>query len=70
VGFDQLIPQKSQKKKSLHLFPREDQSLLLWWDTLLLLNSLLDSVHFISWLNINFDFLASQCLKRKNPKKE
>jgi hypothetical protein len=39
----------------LHLLATENQSLLLWWNTFLFLNSFLDSSDLVIGFNINFD---------------
>ena len=45
-----------------YLLPREDESLLGRWDSLLLLNSLLDSIDFVTGLYVNLNFLTGQSL--------
>merc|ERR1712096_178126 len=46
----------------LELLSGEDQSLLVWWDSLLVLNLGLNVLDGIGWLNIKGDGLASQGL--------
>merc|ERR1712226_1364280 len=46
----------------LELLSGEDQSLLVWWDSLLVLNLGLNVFDGIGWLNIKGDGLASQGL--------
>lgn len=43
------------KKTNSHLFPWEDESLLLRWYSLLFFNSLFDPFHFVCWFDINFN---------------
>jgi len=44
------------------LLTSEDKSLLVWWDTLLVLDLGLDVLNGVSWLNIEGDGLSSQGL--------
>lgn len=53
------------KVTDLHLLSGENQTLLLWWDTLFFFNPLLYPIDFVGGLDIDFDFFASQCLKNK-----
>ena len=46
----------------LELLSSEDESLLVWWDSLLVLDLSLDVVNGVRRLNIKGDGLASQCL--------
>ena len=46
----------------MYLLPREDESLLGWWDSLLLLYPLLDSFDFVTGLDVNLNLLTSQSL--------
>ena len=46
----------------LELLTSEDKSLLVWWDTLLVLDLGLDVLNSIGWLNIEGDGLSSQGL--------
>merc|ERR1719450_1328563 len=46
----------------LELLTSEDESLLVWWDTLLVLDLGLDVLDSIGWLNIESDGLSSQGL--------
>merc|ERR1719450_1791112 len=46
----------------LELLTSEDESLLVWWDTLLVLDPGLDVLDSIGWLNIEGDGLSSQGL--------
>ena len=46
----------------LKLLSSEDESLLVWWDTLLVLDLSLDVLNGVSWLNIEGDGLSSQGL--------
>ena len=46
----------------LELLTSEDESLLVWWDTLLVLDLGLDVLNGVSWLNIEGDGLSSQGL--------
>ena len=46
----------------LELLTSEDKSLLIWWDTLLVLDLGLDVLNGVGWLNIEGDGLSSQCL--------
>ena len=46
----------------LELLTSEDESLLVWWDTLLVLDLGLDVLDSIGWLNIEGDGLSSQGL--------
>merc|ERR1711915_1003678 len=48
----------------LELLSGEDQSLLVWWDSLLILDLSLDVLNGIGWLNLQGDSLASQCLHK------
>lgn len=47
----------------VHLFAGENEPLLLRRNALFLFDTLLDPVDFISWLDVNFDFFAGQCLQ-------
>lgn len=47
----------------LHLFAGEDESLLLRRNALLLLDALLDAVHFVGGLNVDLDLLAGERLR-------
>lgn len=49
----------------LHLFAGENESLLLWWDSLLLLDTLLDSVHLVRGLNVDLNLFPGQGLQIK-----
>lgn len=51
------------KRQNLHLFARENKSLLLWWNPFLFFDAFLDAVHLVRGLNIDFNFLASQSLQ-------
>jgi len=46
----------------LKLLTSEDKSLLVWWDTFLILNLGLDILDGVSWLNIEGDGLSSEGL--------
>jgi len=46
----------------LELLTSEDKSLLVWWDTLLVLDLGLDVLNGVSWLNIEGDGLTSEGL--------
>jgi len=46
----------------LKLLTGEDESLLVWWDTFLVLDLGLDVFDGVCWLNIEGDGLSSQCL--------
>ena len=46
----------------LELLSSEDESLLVWWDTFLVLDLGLDVLNGVSWLNIKSDGLSSQGL--------
>merc|ERR1712151_287150 len=46
----------------LELLTSEDKSLLVWWDTLLILDLGFDVLDGVSWLNIEGDGLSSQGL--------
>merc|ERR1711941_144750 len=46
----------------LQLFPSKDKALLVWWDTLLVLDFCLHIIDRIRGLNIQCDCLASECL--------
>ena len=46
----------------MYLLPREDESLLGWWDSLLLLYPLLDSFDFVTGLDVNLNLLTGQSL--------
>jgi len=46
----------------LKLLSGEDESLLVWWDTFLVLDLGLDVFDGVCWLNIEGDGLSSQCL--------
>ena len=46
----------------LELLSSEDKSLLVWWDTFLVLNLGLDVLNGVSWLNIEGDGLTSESL--------
>jgi len=46
----------------LELLSSEDESLLVWWDTFLILNLGLDVLNGISWLDIKGDGLTSESL--------
>jgi len=46
----------------LELLSSEDQSLLVWWDSLLVLDLGLDVLDRVSWLDIKGDGLASESL--------
>jgi len=46
----------------LELLTSEDESLLVWWDALLVLDLGLDVLNGVSWLNIEGDGLSSQGL--------
>merc|ERR1711872_247715 len=46
----------------LELLSGEDQSLLVWWDSLLVLDLSLDILNGIRWLNLQGDSLTSQGL--------
>merc|ERR1712126_216731 len=46
----------------LQLLSSEDQSLLVWWDSLLVLDLCLDILNGVRWLNLKSDGLASQGL--------
>lgn len=48
---------------ALHLLSRENESLLLRRDALLLLHTLLDPVHFVRGLDINLNLLSGQGLQ-------
>ena len=43
------------KKHYSHLFSRKNKSLLGWRDAFLLFDSLLDSLNFVRWLDVNFN---------------
>ena len=49
----------TQCSSILKLLPSEDKSLLVWWDSLLVLDLLLDVVNGIGWLNIEGNGLSS-----------
>merc|ERR1712172_175836 len=44
------------------LLSSEDKSLLIWWDTFLILDLGLDILNGVSWLDIKGDSLTSECL--------
>merc|ERR1719267_366751 len=46
----------------LELLTSEDESLLVWWDTFLVLDLSLDVLNGVSWLDIKSDGLSSQGL--------
>ena len=46
----------------LKLLTSEDESLLIWWDTLLVLDLSLDILNGVSWLDIKGDGLTSESL--------
>jgi hypothetical protein len=46
----------------LKLLSSKDKSLLIWWDTFLVLDLCLDVLDGVSWLNIKSDGLTSECL--------
>ena len=46
----------------LKLLSSEDESLLIWWDSLLVLDLSLDVLNGVSWLNIKGDGLTSESL--------
>ena len=46
----------------LKLLTSKDESLLIWWDTFLILDLGLDVFDGVSWLNIKSDGLSSQSL--------
>ena len=46
----------------LKLLSSEDESLLVWWDSFLVLDLGLDVLDSIGWLNIEGDGLTSECL--------
>lgn len=46
----------------LKLLAGEDKTLLIWWDSLLVLDLRLDVVDGVSGLNLKSDSLASKCL--------
>merc|ERR1719188_1215696 len=48
----------------LQLLSSEDQSLLVWWDSLLVLDLCLDILNGVRWLNLKSDGLASQGLDK------
>lgn len=45
-----------------HLFAGENQSLLLWRNALLFFDALFDTVHFVCWFDVDFNFFAGQRL--------
>jgi hypothetical protein len=47
-------------QRFLHLLATKDESLLNWWDTLLLLNTLLYASNFVVWLDVELDLLAGE----------
>merc|ERR1712157_240965 len=51
-----------QSSAILKLLTSEDESLLVWWDTLLVLDLGLDVLDGISWLDIEGDGLTSESL--------
>merc|ERR1712232_1476755 len=52
----------SEGSAVLELLTGEDESLLIWWDTLLVLDLGLDVLDGVRWLDIKGDGLASQSL--------
>ena len=46
----------------LELLTSEDQTLLIWWDTFLVLDLGLDVLDSVSWLDLKSDVLASESL--------
>ena len=46
----------------LELLSSEDKSLLIWWDTFLVLDLGLDVLNRVSWLDIKGDGLTSESL--------
>jgi hypothetical protein len=46
----------------LELLTSEDESLLIWWDTFLVLDLGLDVLDSVSWLNIKSDGLSGKGL--------
>ena len=46
----------------LKLFSGEDKSLLIWWDTFLILDFSFDVFNGVRWFNIKSDSLSSQSL--------
>ena len=52
----------AQGSSVLELFTGEDESLLIWWDTFLILDLGLDVLDSVSWLDIEGDGLTSESL--------
>ena len=44
------------------LLAGEDQTLLIWWDTFLVLDLGLDVLDTVCWLDLECDVLACECL--------
>lgn len=58
----QFLTLKKKVSNYLHLLSGKDESLLLGRNTFLLLDTLLDSVHFVGGFDVDFNLLASQSL--------
>ena len=52
----------AQSAAVFELFPGENESLLVWWDSLLVLNFSLDVLNSVAGLNFESDGLSCQCL--------
>ena len=52
----------SKSSSVLELLTSEDESLLIWWDSLLILDLGLDVLNAVTWLDIKSDGLTSESL--------
>lgn len=46
----------------VHLFTAKDETLLCWWDALLLFNAFLDALDLVCLFDIQLDLFAGECL--------
>ena len=51
-------------KVGSHLLSTKDETLLCWWDALLLLDSLLDSLDLVRLLNVELDLYSTSAMRR------
>ena len=52
----------TQRTAIFQLLSSEDETLLVWWDTFLVLNLGFDVVNGVGWFDIKSDSLSSECL--------